>query len=259
MAKNIPEVGAIFNEYQKIHGEMLSLIDPQLFAELAGEFGIPGDKVEVARERACSAACIYQIVKRLQAEPDGQVGFPVVKKEVLAIKRQAEELAENLSGLSEPAIEWLHSAEEIVDREIIGNWDTISESRFGHVIYRQRPEIGVGPTVTYLNFWQIKQAVSVLANMAGFVAQNTRPGDQGGRPHNEALFLWVVNLQSMWKEYVGAPFTLDQLHGEPISRAARFCNELMRAVDPSVTFPELATAMRRAIGAAKPGRGRKPR
>lgn len=259
MARNIPEVGAIINEHQKRRHEMLSLIDSQFFAKFALRFGISDDKTEAARERACSAAGIYQIVKRLQAEPDGQPGFPAVKKEVLMIERQAGELAKSLSGLSESAIGWLHSAEEIVDQEITRNWDTISESRFGHVIYRQPAEIGVGPTITYLNFWQIKQAVSVLANMAGFVAQNARPLDQGGRPHNEALFLWVINVQGIWKDYVGTPFTLDQHQGNPVSEAARFCEELMQAVDPGVTFPQLATAMRKAIGSAKPGRGRRRR
>lgn len=257
MARNSPDIGAIINEIQKQGDQIASLIDPGFFARLASDFGIPENKRREALQRACGAAGVYKAIKHLEAIPTNELSFSAVRNEVLAIERLAKELVNGLSKISGAAWGWLEVPERLVDTELALNWNAITESRFGHVIYRRPPENGAGEAATYLHLHQIKQGVSALAKMAEFAVQNLRPQDRGGRPRNEAIYQWVSNIAAMWKECVGNSFTLEEYGGKPISSAAGFCERLMQALDATVKFPQIATAMRKVIHAAKPGRGRK--
>lgn len=257
MARNPPELGAILEKFYNRIDQVHTIIDWKIFRKIAENFEIPDEKRKIGWDLVCKASALYRITRDLQSEPDDGQSFQAVRREVAAIASRSRDLADRLGSLTEPASSWLRVSERIVDQEIFSNPATISESSFGHVISRWPAEVGTGPQISYLHLGQIVQAVSVLANMAEFALKNLLPPDKGGRPRNEALYLWVVNIHTMWKVCVDRPFTLDRHDQEPISEAARFCQQLMQTIDPSVPFAQIATAMRQVIRGTKPGRGRK--
>ncbi len=120
-----------------------------------------------------------------------------------------------------------------------------TESRYGHTIYRQR--IDEKHEITFaLQEPHIHEALTVLEGYCEEAHEMIRK-DEGGRTSGEALRMWLINIRNMWVDVLDRPFTRDYHNGSLISTAGRFCVDALRAVDPTVSEPQLSWAMRKVI------------
>jgi hypothetical protein len=258
MARKYIEPGAILNAFQENTDRIPSLISDAAFHRIRERFQIPSEMADQVRKQLCNAGFIYTFVRVEQKADRHEPSYQDIKKELQIIESLAGQLASKLDELSDDARAYVHSAEWVVDLELVANWDAIETSSFGHRIYEYPAQDGLA-TKTYLHLPQIAQAVSVLHNMTKHVLAVAKPGDIGGRPQNEAMWLWVVNMHAAWTQMLGRQFTFDKIGREPITDAGIFCWQVLQMFDANAKWSEFCTAMRKKVLMSRPGRGRHPR
>ena len=147
-----------------------------------------------------------------------------------------------LDSLSPEAVDRLWAAQHDLDG--LALFSDCTKSPFGHTIMRVR--YGDAVELRYLRTPQLTEAVEVIGNLAA-KASKSLYRDLGGRPSDGALWIWVVNMQNLWVKVLGRKFTYDTHCGEGSTDAFRFCQMLMRPLDPRVTGTQLGSVMRKAI------------
>lgn len=255
MSRNAVGVGAIFDAIRENEEQILALIDCSAFASLAKESGIPNAAIEPARRRACYAAFAYQYIRDEERSPESRPSFRGARSELGSALSTAQKLVCQLNSLSGEAQDLIQSAEHIVDYEMLAS--TMASS-FGHRFLRQWDREG-HETATYQHFPQIVEANLILCNMIEHVLANSKAVDKGGAPRRtQATQLFVDDIRTLWTKELGLKFSFNQHERKPITPAAIFCWELLTLVDPSASWSEFCTAMRKAVQLTRPGRGRRP-
>jgi hypothetical protein len=258
MARKSIEPGTILNAFLENKDRIPSLIDKEAFHEICEKFHIPSEVADQVRKQLCNAGFIYTFIRNELKAVRHKPSYQEVRKELHAIEKLAQQLASKLDDISDDARAFIHSAENAVDMEMVTNWDSIETSSFGHRIYRYQTEY-CSESKSYLHLPQITQAVTILHNMTRHVLAVAKSGDKGGRPRNEAMWLWVVNMHVAWTEMLGRQFTFDQVGKKPITEAGIFCWHILRLIDPNAKWSEFCTAVREKVQLSRPGRGRRPR
>lgn len=93
---------------------------------------------------------------------------------------------------------------------------------------------------------RIEEHVRLLKSYQENALKNL-PGQKGGRPTQEAISIWVVNMRSYWIQTLGRRFTVDRLQGQPVSEAARFCVDALHIMEPDIPPTTVINEMQKLI------------
>lgn len=255
MGRGHVEPGAIHAALCENESRILSLIGVTKFRSVAREFGIPREQSKQVRLQVCSAAFVYRFVRDELRKRTPDKPYQQTKKrlrDVASLARRLQTKVDQFSEEEQAAIRDIENS--AVGFELVKNWDHIERGSFGHRIHRSWSRDG-HERKTYVHLFDAVHEVAAFGKMISHVLANTKPTDRGGRPRNEAVWLWAVNMQSIWTGTLGWEFTFDAYGGKPISEAARFSWQLLQLVDPDARWLDFHTAMRSAVRLTHPGRG----
>ncbi len=234
-------------EFERQQTEAGSCYTPEFLEQIAREFDIDADQIPTLRQILSFAAHLYWERKTEQAQTRTQ---RQIKKQVSDVHKAVRRLRSALDRLSPEAASHLWARQRDVDWLALLTDST--KSPYGHTITRIRH--GDAVELRYLRTHQLEEAVDVIGNLAAEARECVRR-DIGGRPSDEALWIWVVNMQNMWEKVLGSKFTYDAHGGEGITQAFSFCRTVLRPLDRRVTGTQLGTVMRKAIKLS--GRGKR--
>jgi hypothetical protein len=249
--RNRIEPGEIFAAIHrdKVQG---SRTEEAVFRSLAEKHCIPRHLIDQVCASLSDGTSAYRHARSVQQEGPCQPSYPDIKGRLsriaglLAELRSAiEQLPDEVKGLFD-LLEWGVTLQMLEGTSQI--------SCFGHRFYRGLGQDGQG--MAYLHLPQIMANIDVLENMIEHIRQGLKPANKGGRPPNEAMWLWVGNFRDIWTRKLGRRFTFRQHKGEPTSPAGVVCWEALRLIDPDASRSEFRTAMRQAVELGRPGRGR---
>jgi hypothetical protein len=122
---------------------------------------------------------------------------------------------------------------------------TERESPYGHYIWRIETSPGE-EAIFWLDGLKVLKSLDILAAYVQAALKRTT-GSPPGRHRNDALDIWVVNMENYWTQMLGKRFTLQVHRGQGVSQAFLFCRQALQGTDPSVTNQALITAMRKLI------------
>jgi hypothetical protein len=211
---------------------------------------IPAELIEQVRIWLCNTACLYDQCR--QKPVPRQSSFRKIKQELSALEKLGRRLTMRLRCLSDGAVAWFDIAEEATTQEMLADGDPITTSSFGHHIYRQQDPNG-RKTTTFLRLDQIIEAVSVLPEVIARLIAVLEAKSKGGRPSNQAMWLFVTQLRDMWRiVFPRRKFTFNPGKG---NSATQLCWDLLRLIDPHASQPEFHTAMRKIVKARVPRTG----
>ena len=230
-------------EFERQLADAGSCYTPELLESVIREFAIPTDKLPELGLRLSCAALLYRDRK---AEREKAETARYIAKQISNIEKIARDLQSALAALSPDASSCMWPEPGEIERTALANNE--SKSRYGHTIMWVRS--GHAVEFQYLRPHQIIESVEILANLAA-AANRSLPRDKGGRPSDEALWMWVVYMQNFWVKLLGQKFTYYAHLGEGVTSAFRFCQALLGPLDPHVTGTQLGTAMRHAIRLSK--------
>lgn len=207
---------------------------------LAKDFHIRPDKAQTTREVLAFAAWLY---RDLRDEDQQRPRAKQLRVEMLEIKDAAVALQNKLASLSPAGAELLWRPYEHMSSLMFHQPD--GAGPFGLTIRRIRVD-DTTEEVRYLNEYQLREALNVIANLADHAHRLILPERRGAHP-NEALRMWVVNMQNLFVKVLGKRFTHTPAGGEGKSEAFRLCWRAINLLDPGVTRATLITEMRKAI------------
>lgn len=105
-------------------------------------------------------------------------------------------------------------------------------------------------TPIILDLDEIAHLIDALQNMA--TEATAAPLGASRRKRNHALRMWVINMEALWTQSLGRPFTRDMTpEGEPISEAARFCVAAFGRLSPGTPRHSILNAMKSYIKSVK--------
>jgi hypothetical protein len=195
---------------------------------------------------------LYRHARRVQKESPRQPSYPDIKVKLSRIAGLLVELRSAIEDLPDEVKGHLDLLEWDVTLQMLKGTSEISS--FGHRFYRGLGQDGQG--IFYLRLPEITANIDVLENMVLHILKGMKPANKGGRPPNEAMWLWVGNFRDIWTRRLGRRFTFRQHKGEPTSPAGLVCWETLRLIDPDANWSEFCTAMRQVVGLYRRGRGR---
>ena len=101
-----------------------------------------------------------------------------------------------------------------------------------------------------LDLSELAHLVDALESMAISAEADLPDGRRTKEDH--ALRMWISNVEMLWTETLGRPFTRDMTaEGEPISDAARFCVSAFGKVSPGTPRHSVLNAMKKHIKTVK--------
>lgn len=104
------------------------------------------------------------------------------------------------------------------------------------------------PIIPDLN--EIAHLIEALRHMA--IDAESFPLGASRSKRNHALRMWVINIEALWTQSMGRPFTRDMTaEGEPISEAARFCVAAFGRLSPGTPKHTILNAMKSCIKSVK--------
>lgn len=122
---------------------------------------------------------------------------------------------------------------------------TLDESPWGHPLEFIKTEDG-GVSMITLSQRHHFESLNILKNYCAAAREVIGP-DAGGRPKDEGLRMWAINIRNLWEKELDRRFTLSQHKGEPVSDAAVFCVRTCSILEPGTSNARVFTAMRKAI------------
>jgi hypothetical protein len=169
-----------------------SRVDEAVFRRLAEQHGVPPHLIDPMCASLSAGASAYRHARSMESADQRQPLHPDVRRELDRVLMLTEELESKLEHLSDEARAYFDSVEWDVMLQMLGG--TREASSFGHRFYRGWGQDGQG--MTHLQHLpEIIATITVLKNMTKHILPIAEePADQGGRPRNEAMPLWVNNF-----------------------------------------------------------------
>ena len=200
---------------------------PEIISALASKFQIK-DRVQIAalQEFLIFAAWQYHNLKN---EATKKPTLRSLRAEIREIQKVAIALNTKLESLSKSADELFWAPQRRILSDVYFMNDPVSP--FGHQIIRHQPNPNDPSKVSIqiLQEWQIREAVGIVSNLAQHALDIKFKVE--GRPSDEALRMWVVNIQQFWEKVLERPFTYDGHKGEGVTPAFDFCREALNPLD----------------------------
>jgi hypothetical protein len=182
------------------------------------------------------------IYRDLKQDQENMLKSRSRRSELAGIQKIAADLAHKIESLTEPTKEFLWDIQSRLHSEVFRSEE--SKSRFGHTIIRHQNSDGA-VEIRYLNEFQIVEAVHVLNNLANH-AVKTLGREKTGPVPDEALRMWVINMENLFVKILGRKFTHNP-HKDETTIAYLFCKRAIEPLDPTVAGSALRNAMRKAI------------
>src|SRR5215469_8229324 len=117
----------------------------------------------------------------------------------------------------------------------------VRESPYGHYIWRIETSPGE-EVIFWLDGLKVLKSLDILVVYAQTGLKRTE-GSAPGPHRSDALYTWVVNMETYFTKMLGKRFTLQVYEGRGVSQAFLFCRQALQGTDPSVTDQALITAM----------------
>lgn len=211
-----------------------------VFADLCAAFQLPAAKQDEVRARLEAAAAVWRHYARDDAPPARPSH---ARAELKAIADLATKLSGLVSDLSVPARHAVAQAEAAQIARALGA-GARGESRYPLLSY---PQPDGGDDLLTLGLPDLCGILDGFAEIATQAA-DALPARRAGRRRDEALRLWMANIEPLWAETLGRAFTRDATDdGVPITEAARFCVAAFRVLDPRTPASRVLNAMKNRI------------
>lgn len=212
---------------------------------LTNEYKIPEEHVAEVRRRLEGAANVWRRWRSITDEAPK-------RREMMAalddIEQRVDELSEQLETLDDKTAQLFWEPETLV-RPFVHQ--QLLKFKKGEAYERESPwghgisfyELPNGDTLTASSGRQdLIEALTVIGNYCRH-ARERIPPDKGGSPQSEALRMWVINIASLWTDFLGSRFAYSKNRGS----ATAFCIDAYQTVDPSCAEARVRTAVRRYI------------
>ncbi len=182
----------------------------------------------------------YFSIKNSDAE---KLNSKDIRRHIAKTKNLAVKLESNLAEMSDVTRQVFWAPENVVSMEQADRGRT--HSSFGHLFFRFIDKDGFEASIR-TEPETIVDALNILEKYADHALDNLR-ARKSGRPADEALRMWAVNIHSFWTNALERDFTFYDVDGVPATEAYNFCIDAMKSLDPEVTSQAIATAMRKVI------------
>lgn len=217
---------------------------PEAFSGLCEEFQIPPELRDEVLRRLEDSAAVWRRYHRSE-EPRPLAHH--VRQELQKLAKHAASLAASYHALTDEARRALTMRQE--HHAMHGALEALTAASPPYP-YLHIPSADRDPVVIEAEPSDIARLVEGLGMIAEEASGRVSPQKAGTR-RSEALRLWISNVQLIWTDLLGRPFTRDFLsNGEPVSEAARFCIAAFAPIDPKTPKTRVDNAMRQHI--AKP-------
>ncbi|KEP70708.1 hypothetical protein DL1_15595 [Thioclava dalianensis] len=216
-----------------------------IFEHLAQEFKIDPEFHAEVRTRLEGAGDVW---KRLGGGTTDSLRPGEIKKELQQVSKQAGKLYDRLKALSLDANHALMQS-----HERIGQAAAPKDLEQGDLQY---PFVAItegdpSPVAIALQAKDLSKIISGIRDVAEAAIDDQKTG-RAGKKSDDALRLWITNIETIWIDILGRPFSRDVTDaGDPISEAARFCVEAFKPIDAALPSSRVLNAMKTRIKATQ--------